>query len=124
MLNVPPWEVLLETLSTHHGSVKFVKVPSHVNIIKNNEAERVAGQGRLSHPLCPVLQTPAHQDWSHETPTPQKTAMSVLHTPLVSFHSTTFYTTKAYPRGGGRARSLYATPPSPPPRVLKDRLSS
>ena len=24
---------------------------------------------------------------------------------------------------GGRARSLYATPPSPPPRVLKDFLS-
>ena len=39
---------------THHGSVKFVKGPSHINIIGNNEANRLADQGRFSHPPHPV----------------------------------------------------------------------
>ena len=51
MSNVPLWEVVPETRSTHHGSVKFVKVPSHVNIIGSNEADRLADQGKLSHSL-------------------------------------------------------------------------
>ena len=57
--NVPLWELLLDTLSTHTGSIKFIKVPSHVDILGNNEADRLADQGRLSHPKCPVLRTPS-----------------------------------------------------------------
>ena len=57
--NVPLWELLLDTLSTHTGSIKFIKVPSHVDILGNNEANRLADQGRLSHPRCSVLRTPS-----------------------------------------------------------------
>ena len=57
--NVPLWELLLDTLGTHKGSIKFIKVPSHVDILGNNEADRLADQGRLSHPRCPVLRTPS-----------------------------------------------------------------
>ena len=55
--NVPLRELLLDTLSTHTASIKFIKVPSHVEILGNNEADHLANQGRLSHPRCPVLTT-------------------------------------------------------------------
>ena len=67
--NVPLWELLLDTLSTHTGSIKFIKVPSHVDILGNNEADRLADQGRLSHPRCPVLKTPS-RDFTVATHTP------------------------------------------------------
>ena len=67
--NVPLWELLLDTLSAHTGSIKFIKVPSHVDILGNNEADRLAEQGRLSHPRCPVLKTPS-RDFTMLTYTP------------------------------------------------------
>ena len=67
--NVPLWELLLDTLSAHTGSIKFIKVPSHVDILGNNEADRLAEQGRLSHPRCPVLKTPS-RDFIMPTYTP------------------------------------------------------
>ena len=70
MSNVPLWELFLETLRTHQGSIKFGKVPSHVNIVGNNEADRLAAQGRLSHPLCRVFQTRARHASADETPPP------------------------------------------------------
>ena len=66
--NVPLWKILLGTLRTHQGSIKFVKVPSHVNIIGNNQADHLADQCRLSHPLCPVFHTPERQVSADETP--------------------------------------------------------
>ena len=38
---------------------RWCLVPSHVDILGNNEADRLADQGRLSHPRCPVLRTPS-----------------------------------------------------------------
>ena len=67
--DVPLWELLLDTLSAHTGSIKFIKVPSHVDILGNNEADRLADQGRLSHPRCPVLKTPS-RDYIMPTYTP------------------------------------------------------
>ena len=67
--NVPLWELLLDTLSAHTGSIKFIKVPSHVDILGNNEADTLADQGRLSHPRCPVLKTPS-RDFTVATYTP------------------------------------------------------
>ena len=61
-------ELLLETLRTHQGSIKFVKVPSHVNMIGNNETDRLADQGRLFHPLCPVFQTPEGHASADQSP--------------------------------------------------------
>ena len=57
--NVPLWELLPDSLGTHTGSIKFIKVPSHVDILGNNEADRLADPGRLSQPRCPVLKTPS-----------------------------------------------------------------
>ena len=68
-LTFPLWELLLDTLSAHTGSIKFIKVPSHVDILGNNEADRLAEQGRLSHPRCPVLKTPS-RDFTMLTYTP------------------------------------------------------
>ena len=67
--NVPLSELLLDTLSAHTGSIKFIKVPSHVDILGNNQADRLAEQGRLSHPRCPVLKTPS-RDFIMPTYTP------------------------------------------------------
>ena len=67
--NVPLWELLLDTLSAHTGSIKFIKVPSHVDILGNNEGDRLADQGRLSHLRCPVLKTPS-RDFIMPTYTP------------------------------------------------------
>ena len=84
MSNVPLWVLLLETLRTHQGSIKFVKVSSHVNIIGNNEADRLADQGRLSHPLCPVFQTPERHASADETSTAPKRRRRVSCTDLQS----------------------------------------
>ena len=67
--NVPLWELLLDTLNAHTGSIKFIEVPSHVDIVGNNEADRLADQGRLSHHRCPVLKTPS-RDITVSTYTP------------------------------------------------------
>ena len=52
--NVCLWETLLDLLDAHYGNGKFIKVPSHMNILGNNEANRLADQGQLSRPQCPV----------------------------------------------------------------------
>ena len=73
--NVPLWELLLDTLSAHTGSIKFIKVPSHVDILGNNEADRLADQGRLSHPRCPCS-GPRHvfSPWPLHPPPPSVSA--------------------------------------------------
>ena len=76
--NVPLWELLLDTLGAHTGSIKFIKVPSHVDILGNNEADRLADQGRLSHPKCPVLKTPS-RDFIMPTYTPPHQATAQDH---------------------------------------------
>ena len=67
--DVPLWELLLDALSTHTGSIRFIKMPSDVDIPGNNEADRLADQGRLSHPRCLVLRTPS-RDYTATIHTP------------------------------------------------------
>ena len=81
--NVPLWELLLDTLSTHTGSIKFIKVLSHVDILGNNEADRLADQGRLSHPRRPVLRTPS-RDFTATVHTPPIKRRRRKFTPLPS----------------------------------------
>ena len=53
----------------------WVKVPSHVTVEGNNEADRLADLGRLSSPLHPILHTPStFSDFSPPRFTPLKKA--------------------------------------------------
>ena len=57
--NVPLWEQLLAALDENPRTVHWVKVPSHVTIEGNNEADRLADQGRQLHPRFPHPRTPS-----------------------------------------------------------------
>ena len=57
--NVPVWEQLLAALDGNPRTVHWVKVPSHVTIEGNNEADRLADQGRQLHPRFPHPRTPS-----------------------------------------------------------------
>ena len=57
--NVPLWEQLLAALDENPRTVHWVKVPSHVTIEGNNEADRLADQGRQLHPRFPHRRTPS-----------------------------------------------------------------
>ena len=61
--NVPLWEQLLDELDCTQRTVHWIKVPSHVTIEGNNEADRLAEQGRHMHPCFPHPCTPyAHTE--------------------------------------------------------------
>ena len=73
--NVEIWEQLLRELSQPDKTIKWVKVPSHVTVEGNNEADRLADLGRLSSPLHPILHTPStFSDCSAPLFTPLKKA--------------------------------------------------
>ena len=73
--NVEIWEQLLSELSQPDKTIKWVKVPSHVTVEGNNEADRLADLGRLSSPLHPILHTPStFSDFSPPRFTPLKKA--------------------------------------------------
>ena len=57
--NVALWEALLLELDRPGRTIHWVKVPSHVHKDGNNEADKLAEQGRMSHPKFPKLCTPA-----------------------------------------------------------------
>ena len=57
--NVPLWEQLLAALDENPRTVHWVKVPLHVTIEGNNEADRLADQGRQLHPRFPHPRTPS-----------------------------------------------------------------
>ena len=66
--NVHFWEQLLIELDNTQRTIHGVKVPSHVTIDGNNEADRLAEQGRHMHPRFPRPQTPRHFAFQFATP--------------------------------------------------------
>ena len=64
--NVPLWEEVLSFLEDTFQEVKWVKVPSHVNVMGNEQANTLANQGRIVNPLYPVKGTP-HGRRQHHT---------------------------------------------------------
>ena len=71
--NVPLWEEILQFLDDTFQKIKCVKVPSHVNVMGNEQANTLANQGRVSNPLYPMKGTP-HGCRQHHTCTPHRTA--------------------------------------------------
>ena len=71
--NVPLWEEVLLFSEDTFQEVKWVKVPSHVNVMGNEQANTLANQGRIVNPLYPVKGTP-HGRRQHHTCTPYRTA--------------------------------------------------
>ena len=55
------WQSLLQQLSNPNREILWVKVPSHVDVPSNEEADRLSKVGRMSHPLFPTKATPALQ---------------------------------------------------------------
>ena len=56
--NVKLWQELLDYLDNTFQRMKWVKVPSHVNVRRNEEANTVANQGSVNNPMYPVKKTP------------------------------------------------------------------
>ena len=71
--NVPIWEEILQLLDDTFQEIKWVKVPSHVNVMGNDQANTLANQGRVNNPQYPVKGTP-HGRRQHHTCTPHRTA--------------------------------------------------
>ena len=77
--NVPLWEQLLMELDNNSRTVHWIKVPSHVTIEGNNEADRLADQGRQLHPRYPHPRTPQLQLCHTGTPAaPKRVKLSSL----------------------------------------------
>ena len=57
--NVPLLEQLLAALDENPRTVYWVKVPSHLTVEGNNEADRLADQGKQLHPRFPHPRTPS-----------------------------------------------------------------
>ena len=70
--NLSLWEQPLLELDRPGRTVHWIKVPSHVHIDGNNEADRLAEQGRMSHPKFPELSTPAMNSLQYHTPKAHK----------------------------------------------------
>ena len=76
---VPLWEQLLMELDNNSRTVHWIKVPSHVTIEGNNEADRLADQGRQLHPRYPHPSTPQLQLCHTGTPAaPKRVKLSSL----------------------------------------------
>ena len=56
--NVELWKELLTELESPHRTVQWIKVPSHVGIQGNKEADSLAEDGRLNSPLLQQLVAP------------------------------------------------------------------
>ena len=100
--------------------VKWVKVPSHVNVMGNEQANTLANQGRIVKPLYPVKGTP-HGRRQHHTCTPHGTVkkpklpargLSPIRPLALDFDGV------AHPIGHGDA--LPSVIPSSPPPCLSD----
>ena len=55
------WQTLLPELSNPDREILWVKVPLHVDVPGNEEADRLSRVGRMSHPLFPTKATRALQ---------------------------------------------------------------
>ena len=67
--NVPIWEEVLLELDRNERELVWIKVPSHVTVEGNNEADRLASVGLHSHPLYPFNPTP-HKNEATQFGTP------------------------------------------------------
>ena len=81
--NVPLWEQLLTELPGR--TLHWVKVPSHVTIEDNNEADRLAEKGRRMHPRFPHLRTPSTQALHRDTPSaPKRPRITAPDSPMLT----------------------------------------
>ena len=76
--NVSLWEQLLTERERLGRVIHWVKVPSHVTIEGNNEADCLAERGHVSHPRVPAPATPAFHSPLFRTPkAPKSRRLSV-----------------------------------------------
>ena len=52
------WKELLQHLDSTFQDILWIKIPSHVNVEGNEQADTLANNGRLSNPLYPTRKTP------------------------------------------------------------------
>ena len=118
--NVPICEEVLQFLDGTFQEIKWVKVPSHVNVMGNEHANTLANQGRVNNPLYPVKRTP-HGRRHHHICTPHRTAKK----PKLSNQETSPIRPLALEFDGVIGPGEHNTPPgpaspSPPPTCLSD----
>ena len=78
--NVRIWKDLLLKLDTNERELVCIKVPSHVTMEGNNEADRLASFGLHSHPLYPFNPTPHKETAQFCTPSPPFNVSESNHT--------------------------------------------
>ena len=93
--------------------IKWVKVPSHVNVMGNEQANTLANQGRVNSPLYPVKGTP-HGRYQHHTCTPHRTAKK----PKPPVRGTSLIRPLALDFDGVAGPRGHNTPPGPAPPHL------
>ena len=81
--NVPIWEEVLLELERNERELVWIKVPSHVTVEGNNEADRLASVGLHSHPLYPFNCTPHKKEATQfcTPPPPLKRSKVEAYTP-------------------------------------------
>ena len=85
------WEDLLQEISKPGQVLLWVKVPSHVDVLGNEETDRLSNVGCLSHPQYPTKAAPALLIISSSAPPPPPQAKKMkpniheasFHTPIV-----------------------------------------
>ena len=91
--NVPLWEALLSELDLPDRLIERVKVPSHVSITGNEEADSLANNGRLANVSNPGSHTPmgrAERVFTTPRSRPSvRKCRTPVHPPSVSPHDTT-----------------------------------
>ena len=65
------WEMLLTELQRKGREIIWIKVPSHVTIEGNDEADSLAAVGLHAHPVHPFHQTPRKEAMLTKPPPPQ-----------------------------------------------------
>ena len=76
--NVPIWELFLAELKREGHEFSWIKMPFHVTIGGNNEADRTASIGLCVHPLYPFHQTQHKEATVASTPSASQTSWDGL----------------------------------------------
>ena len=119
------WESLLCELDSPDRVIEWVKVPSHVSVFGNEQADALVNHGRLANPLYPAADTPKGRA-ARVLTTPQNVPrpLKYKHGNDASLSSTTDGHNASSPSAMGNAgarRALF--PQTPPPAENPTQLS-
>ena len=116
MSNEQLWESSLRKLDSPDRRIEWVKVPSHVSMLTNEQVDALVNRGRHANPLYPAADTPKGRAARVST-TPQSRPRppDYTHSSDASLSSTTDGQNASGPLAMGNTRAHWALFPQPPP---------